>query len=236
MEEYGTSDGVLIVERHRPSRSDDERHGGTVGLRHREEELALRFASAAEYWDPDASAHVRRIGLYSASVALKCGWDVERAENLRIAAMLHDVGNVAVPAEILRKPGSLTPDEFQTVKTHTVVGARILEGSEAPMVALAAEIALSHHERWNGSGYPRRLKAEQISEAARIVSLVDAYDALSEVRPYKSAFPESEVIDTIVTASGVYFDPEVVQSFLEALPELRQIRNSVSRSIPISGV
>jgi putative two-component system response regulator len=210
------------------ARLEEEVRLRTAEIREREEEIALRLVATTEYWDSTTAAHVRRIGLFSALLAEAAGWDPQVVDDLRVAAMMHDIGKIAMPLELLRKPGPLTPDEFEVLKRHTTIGARILMGSTAPVVELAAEIALSHHERWDGTGYPHGLAGQAIPMAARIVGIVDAYDVLSHSRPYKLALPEEEVIARISKDRGTHFEPFLVDLLHDRLPELRRIMETVT--------
>jgi putative two-component system response regulator len=149
------------------------------------------------------------------------------AEQIRLAAQMHDVGKIGIPDSILRKPGKFTAEEFEIMKKHTEVGARILEGSEVPLLSMAQEIALCHHERWDGSGYPRGLVGESIPESALIVGVVDVYDALVNDRVYRPAFREEEALSIMIAGNGEHFSPHMFDCFLSVLPILRQIREEV---------
>jgi putative two-component system response regulator len=199
----------------------------TEQIRRREEEIALRLVAAAEFRDTDTGAHVRRIGLYSAALAELLGWTAGRADDLRVAAMMHDIGKIGVPDSILLKPGPLLPQEFEVIKQHTVIGARILERSEIALLQMAREIALCHHEWWDGSGYPNQLLAGNIPESARIVAVVDVYDALVHDRVYRAAVPEERVLEMIAAKSGRHFEPRLVSTFLANLPTFQRIREQV---------
>jgi putative two-component system response regulator len=199
----------------------------TEQIRRREEEIALRLVAAAEFRDSDTGAHVRRIGLYSAALARLLGWDEAQVDDLRVAAMMHDIGKIGVPDSILLKPGPLLPQEFEVIKGHTLIGARILDSSDIPMLRTAREIALSHHERWDGSGYPRGLSGVSIPESARIVAVVDVYDALVHDRVYRAAMPEPRVLEMIRELSGRQFEGRVADAFLDAWATFREIRERV---------
>ncbi len=199
----------------------------TTQIRRREEEIALRLVAAAEFRDTDTGAHVRRIGLYAAALAQLLGWPATRVDDLRVAAMMHDIGKIGVPDSILLKPGPLLPDEFETIKQHTVIGARILERSEIALLEMAREIALSHHERWDGGGYPHRLAGDAIPESARIVAVCDVYDALVHDRVYRRAMPEPEVLELMGAQRDHHFDPRMLDPFLTEVATFRAIRNEV---------
>lgn len=199
----------------------------TSELRRREEEIALRLVTATEHRDAETGAHIRRIGQYSEILAEERGWDAEAAEEIRLAAPMHDVGKIGIPDQILRKPGLLTRQEFGVIETHTTMGAAILAGSRIPLLRLACKIALTHHEHWDGSGYPEGLAGDQIPEAGRIVAVVDVYDALVHHRIYRSALPEDHALGIMQRARGHHFDPDIFDTFLEVLPELRKVRQEL---------
>jgi len=199
----------------------------TADVRRREEELALRLVSASEYRDNETGAHIRRIGLYSGVLAEALGWSAHGVDDIRIAATMHDVGKIGVPDTILLKPGKLTPREFDVIKTHTEIGAGILDGSDIPLLQMAHEIALSHHERWDGSGYPRGLAGEEIPESARIVAIADVYDALVHERVYKPAVSESDTLALMTAERGKHFDPRIFDFFLSVVDNFRAIREAV---------
>lgn len=199
----------------------------TEQLRLREEEIALRLVTAAEHRDSETGAHIRRIGMYSQILARARGWDEAHAEEIRLAAPMHDVGKIGIPDHILLKPGSLTSQEFSVIERHTTMGAAILAGSRVPLLRLACEIALTHHERWDGSGYPRGLVRNQIPEAGRIVAVADVYDALVHSRVYRPALSEEQALRIMRRGRGRHFDPSVFDIFLQVLPELRSIREEL---------
>lgn len=180
-------------------------------------ETLQRLALAAEYRDDDTGLHTKRVGLTSRRIADALGWPAAQLELLLFAAPLHDVGKIGVPDEILLKPGKLTDAEFAVMRRHTVIGAKIVSGSTSPWLCLAEEIALSHHERWDGGGYPRKLAGEAIPLAGRIVAVADVFDALTHERPYKKAWPVAAALAEIERQSGTQFDPTAVAAFL-ALP------------------
>ena len=224
------------LERRRLTRESNERakelehdiYLRTEQLRFREEEIALRLVAAAEYRDNETGAHIRRIGLSSALLAEAAGWSRDAVDEIKLAATMHDIGKIGIPDHILLKPGKLTPEEFEVMKTHTTIGAAILGRSEVPVLQMARTIALSHHERWDGTGYPQGLSKTEIPEAARIVSIVDVYDALVHQRVYKPAVPEKEAIAIMKAARGHHFDPNLFDIFLEVLPQFRRIREQVA--------
>jgi putative two-component system response regulator len=198
----------------------------TKEVREREEEIIFRLLSATGHRDDETGAHVRRIGLYACEMAKKLGWKSQDAEQIRLAAPMHDVGKIGIPDNILRKPGRYTPEEFEIMKKHTEIGARILDGSNVPLIQMAKDIALCHHERWDGSGYPKGLEKDQIPEPARIVAVVDVYDALVHDRIYRPALTEEEALSLMMAGSGDHFGTEIFDCFRVMLPTIRQIRDA----------
>jgi putative nucleotidyltransferase with HDIG domain len=178
-------------------------------------EMLERLAIVAEFRDDDTGQHTARVGEMAAQMALCLGWDALRVDQLRLAARLHDIGKIAIPDEILHKPGKLTDDEWALMREHPQTGAQMLEGSEAELMSLAREVCLSHHERWNGRGYPFGLAGDAIPMSGRIVSVADAFDALTSPRPYKAAWSRERAIEEIRAHSAEQFDPHVVEVFLE---------------------
>lgn len=186
----------------------------THRLLEREEEMILRLSRAVEYRDNDTGGHTFRVAVYSRIIAEELGLPVDTCRSIYLAAPLHDVGKVAISDTILLKPGRLDPDEFTRIKTHAAIGHEILAGSKSELIQLAAEIAGSHHERWDGSGYPAGLRGRLIPLAARIVAVADVFDALTTVRPYKAAMPIEEALAYIENERGKHFDPICVAAFL----------------------
>jgi PAS domain S-box-containing protein len=184
-------------------------------------ETLQRLALAAEYRDDETSEHTERVGAMAAQIAAQLGLDAEQVELVREAAPLHDVGKLAIPDTILLKPGRLTQPEYEVMKRHATLGSRLLSGSSSPVLQMAAVIAASHHERWDGTGYPAGLAGEAIPLVGRIVAVADAFDALTHDRPYKSLWPVEQSITEIRRAAGGQFDPRVVDAFLavQAEPE-----------------
>jgi putative two-component system response regulator len=192
-------------------------------IRSAHEETILRLLSASRYRDEETGAHIKRTGLYCELFAEVLGWPADQVQNFRLAAPMHDLGKIGIPDAILRKPGELTAEEFAVMKTHTVIGARMLEGSESAILQAAHEIALAHHEHWDGSGYPRGLAGMEIPESARILAIVDVYDALTHDRVYHEALPEEKVMEIMEEGRGKHFDPFLFGVFLGVLPEIRRI-------------
>lgn len=166
----------------------------------------------AEARDFETGQHLHRVSSLSMILAKKLGKDEDFQRQIGIFAPMHDIGKVGIPDNILLLPRRLTPEEFNVIKTHTIIGYQILQGK--PTMDMAAEIAHHHHEKWDGSGYPDGLKGEEISLASRIVSVVDVYDALRALRPYKRAFSHTEALDIITQDTGKAFDPNVVEAFM----------------------
>ncbi|MDH2313034.1 HD domain-containing phosphohydrolase [Methylobacterium brachiatum] len=200
---------------------DGEVEAALRHMREREEEIIFRLSLAVEYRDNDTGDHTWRVARYSQIVAEALGLPAEVCRNLYLAAPLHDVGKVAIPDGILLKPGRLDPDEFALIKTHATIGQRILGGSTSELIRLAAEIAEAHHEKWDGSGYPKGLAGPQIPLSARIVAVADVFDALTTQRPYKEAMPFEAALDCIRADSGRHFDPACVEAFCARWPDIR---------------
>jgi putative two-component system response regulator len=180
-------------------------------------EIIWRLTRAAESRDEDTGLHTQRVARMSALIARALGLDEEQVELIRRAAPLHDIGKVAVADHILRKPGRLTHEEFEAIKQHTEFGGKLLAGSRLQLLQIAYEIALYHHERWDGTGYPQALKGPAIPLTARIVAVADAFDALTHERPYKPAWSIAESVAEITTCSGTRYDPQVVAALIQVL-------------------
>ena len=196
----------------------------TADVHHREEEICLRLTSACEYRDIETGSHNRRLGMYSSLLAGELGWSAHLRDELRIAACMHDIGKIGVPDNILLKEGLLTYNEFEIIKTHTTIGAHLLSGSDIPLLNMARDIALSHHEKWDGTGYPHGLAGEMIPESARIVAILDVYDALVHNRVYRSAMSEEETFEIMARDRGTHFDPRIFDAFLGIFPEIKKHR------------
>jgi len=190
----------------------------TAALEETQVEILERLALAAEYRDDETGEHIKRVGRIAAGIAQVLGWSEEQVELIRRAAPLHDVGKIAISDTILLKPGKLTPEEFERMKMHTTLGAKMLSGGRFPLLQLAEQVALTHHESWDGTGYIG-LQGEAIPVAGRIVTVADVFDALTSVRPYKNAWSTSDAIEEIKCQSGKQFDPDVVEAFLKVISE-----------------
>lgn len=199
----------------------------TLEIRKREEEIAIKLVSLTSLRDEETGAHVRRIGLYAAVMAKALGWNAEEIDTIRVAAPMHDIGKIGIPDRILRKSGVLNDEEFNVMKKHTEIGAAMLRGTKIPILNMAADIALNHHERWDGTGYPRGLAGDAIPISARITTIVDIYDALVHERVYKKAMPEEEALSLMREMGGRHLDPYLLKVFVSLLPAMRRIRLEV---------
>jgi putative two-component system response regulator len=177
-------------------------------------ETIHRLSKAAEYRDEDTGAHIQRMSRYSAAIAASLGLNQIVCERILYAAPMHDIGKIGIPDHILLKPGPLDDAEWVIMRQHTVFGGRILEGSDQGFIRLAEVIAMTHHEKWDGSGYPRGLKGEKIPLVGRIVAVADVFDALMSKRPYKEPFPLDKSLKIIQEGRGAHFDPQVVDAFM----------------------
>ncbi|OHD22223.1 MAG: two-component system response regulator [Spirochaetes bacterium GWB1_59_5] len=197
-------------------------------------ETIYRLSIAAEYRDDDTGAHIKRVSRYSAAVARSMGLDESTVESILYAAPMHDLGKIGIPDQILVKPAKLDSVEWEIMKQHTVIGAKILKGSDAEFISIAETIALCHHERWDGSGYPNSLKGKDIPLTSRITAIADVFDALTTKRPYKEAVSVDQAITLIQNSSGSQFDPDVVTAFCAILEEIIEIKNKYNDDIPQS--
>jgi putative two-component system response regulator len=198
-------------------------------LRLREQEIIERLTLAAGYKDPETARHTLRVAAYSETIAREMGLSEQFCTDLRLAAPMHDIGKVAMPDTMMLKQGKLTESEFRQMQSHTEVGANILARSHSSLLQLASEIAISHHERWDGQGYPNRLAGEAIPLAGRIVCIADNFDALTTERPYKPAWSYERTVEHILGRSGSQFDPACVAAFERSLPQIRTIMENDRR-------
>ncbi len=182
-----------------------------------------RLGLAAEWRDKETANHIARVSHYSAIIAKQLGWDKKRIDLLFHASPMHDVGKLGIPDDILHKNGKLTPEERKTMEAHPIIGANILKKASSTDMQMARTIALSHHEKWDGSGYPQGISGEDIPIEARVVALADVYDALSSKRCYKEAFPHVKVMSIIHEETGKHFDPQVVAAFIAELDTILEI-------------
>ncbi|KIL99850.1 Response regulator [Paramagnetospirillum magnetotacticum MS-1] len=188
------------------------------------EELVMRLSKAAEYRDPETGAHIERMARYSSLIARRMGMNPEDVERLELAAPMHDVGKVGIPDMILLKPDRLTETEFTVMKQHAMYGWEILKDSSSQLVRLAALIARTHHEKFDGSGYPEGLKGDQIPLEGRIVAVADVFDALTSTRPYKTPWPVDKAVAFLTEQKGRHFDPACIDAFLGDLTEVLRIK------------
>lgn len=200
--------------------------GAQKGLRLAQEETITSLSLAAEFRDEETSRHIEQMSRYCAVIAMAMGYDDAHSEIIRIAAKMHDVGKIGIPDSILLKPGRLTPDEFEIMKGHAQIGHDILGGSTSELATMAAAIAWTHHEKVDGSGYPRGLMAEDITVEGRIAAIADVFDALSTDRVYRKAFSLPEALDIMREGRGVHFDGEILDLFFERLDEILAMKET----------
>ena len=191
-------------------------------------QVIQRLGRAAEYKDDDTGLHVIRMSHYSRILGLAAGMSESEAEMLLNAAPMHDIGKIGIPDNILKKPAKLEDDEFAIMKTHCEIGADIIGEDGSELLEMAKVVALTHHEKWNGSGYPKGLVGEEIPRIGRIVAIADVFDALTSVRPYKEAWPVKDALEVIEMSAGLHFDPQLVPLFIAALPEILEVKRKYS--------
>ena len=202
----------------------DEVAKATAEIAAREKEAILRLSRAAEYRDPETGSHLLRMSNYTRLIAVQLGLPLDEQQLLLEASPMHDIGKVGTPDQILLKPGRLTPEEFEVMKQHATIGYEILRDSVSPLLQCAAKLALAHHEKFDGSGYPLGLGGEAIPMHGRIVAVADVFDALTSERPYKKAWTLDAAVDFLKTNAGSHFDPACVEAFLSAWPQVLEIR------------
>jgi putative two-component system response regulator len=205
------------------SRTEELRHA-IEGIRAASLETIVRLSRAAEYRDEDTGAHILRMSHYAAAVARRMGLPERDVETILHAAPMHDIGKIGIPDHILMKPAKLDAEEWEVMKSHAAIGARILAGSNADVIRLGETIAGTHHEKWNGEGYPMGLKGEGIPTSGRIAAIADVFDALTSKRPYKEPFSLDRSFSIIKEGRGAHFDPAVVDAFFEVEDEILQIK------------
>jgi putative two-component system response regulator len=193
-------------------------------------EIIRRLGRAAEYKDNETGMHVIRMSLYSKILARAAGLDEEQAELLLNAAPMHDVGKIGIADHILSKPGSLNDEEWAVMRKHPEFGAEIIGDNASSILRMARIVALAHHERWDGSGYPLGLAGEDIPLAARIVAIADVFDALTTMRPYKQAWSVDDAVADLQKDAGTHFDPQLVSKFVSVLPEILKVRASYAET------
>jgi response regulator RpfG family c-di-GMP phosphodiesterase len=194
------------------------------------QEIIQRLGRAAEYRDNETGMHVVRMSHFSEALAKKANLSKEQCDLILQASPMHDVGKIGIPDNVLLKPGKLEGEEWTKMQTHVEVGASILSGSDSKLMQLAEEIAATHHEKYDGTGYPNGLKGEEISIEGRIVPICDVFDALTSVRPYKKAWTVEDAIELIKKEKGKHFDPDLVDNFVSILPEILEIRERYSEN------
>lgn len=196
----------------------------TKELRETQLEIIRRLGRAAEYRDNETGLHVIRMSQFCARLAKAAGLNEEECELLLYASPMHDIGKIGIPDRILLKKEALNATEWTIMRTHTTIGADLLSGHNSELMQMAAQLALCHHEKWDGSGYPRNLKGEEIPLVARIIALCDVFDALTSTRPYKFAWSVEDAVAEIEQGSGTHFDPHLVELFKSILPEILEIK------------
>lgn len=225
---------ATVALQNRASWLASEVNKATAELRAREQETIMLLCRASEYRDPETGAHIQRMAHYSCLIAAELGMSAEEQEFILNAAPMHDIGKVGTPDHILLKPGRLDADEMAIMRQHAVIGYNILKSSEAAMLQLAAEIAHSHHERYDGQGYPNGLKGEEIPLIGRIVAVADVFDALTSVRPYKSAWTIEAARSFLLENSGTHFDPQCVDALMKRWPAVLEIRERFRDDAPLA--
>jgi putative two-component system response regulator len=194
-------------------------------------ETIYRLSMASEYRDETTGSHIKRVSRYAAAVARRMGLDENTVESILHAAAMHDLGKIGIPDQILIKPSRLDPGEWEIMKQHTVIGSRILKGSEADFINIGESIALCHHEKWDGTGYPNGLKGSGIPLSARITAIADVFDALNSKRPYKETYSLDRSFCIIQEGRGTHFDPAVVDAFFSIQDEILAIRLQYSENV-----
>lgn len=201
-------------------------------LRLSREETIQRLAIAAEYRDSATAQHIQRMSHYCEMLARRYGLTSERCDLIRTASPMHDIGKIGTPDHVLLKPGKFTQEEFNVIAQHAEIGYRILSGSDAEILKVAATIAWTHHERWDGSGYPRKLKGEAIPIEGRIAAIADAFDALTTQRVYKPAFELSHAVELMSKHRGEHFDPELLDVFFASIDDIKRIHEQYADRSP----
>lgn len=197
-------------------------------LDHAHRESVLHLCNAAEYKDEETAAHILRMSNYAALIAREIKMSKKQVDLIRISSPMHDVGKIGIPDNILLKPGPLDAEEWETMKSHPLIGANILGGGHSEYVKMGALIAEFHHEKWDGSGYPHGLRGKDIPLPGRICAVADVFDALTSKRPYKDAFPLEVALPIMKEGRGTHFDPDVLDAFLDNLDEVLKIKATYS--------
>jgi putative two-component system response regulator len=206
----------------------DDLQSASEKLRLYSMDTILRLSQAAEYKDPETGEHIQRIGFYIEAIGKAMSLSDQDIETYKYASPMHDVGKIGIPDHILMKPGPLNDSEWEIMKQHTIIGGKILSGSDSSILKTAEAIALTHHEKWNGCGYPFKLKGLNIPMAGRIAAIADVFDALTSERPYKKAFSLEKAFDIMAEEREKSFDPELLDAFFSIKNEISEIRNTHS--------
>ncbi len=208
----------------------------TEDLKDAQYDTIFRLSVAAEYRDADTAQHIHRMSRYSAAIARALGMPPEDVELILHASPMHDVGKLGVPDAVLQKPGKLTPDEFREMQKHTIIGGKILTRARSTILQASESIALTHHEKWDGTGYPNGLSGETIPRPGRITAVADVFDALTSKRCYKPPFTNTDAVDIVRRGAGTQFDPVVVETFVRILDDLFGIQRQFADPVaPASG-
>ncbi len=198
-------------------------------------EVIYRLAAASELRDDETGNHIARMASNAYLIGRELGLGRAFLSTLLLASPMHDLGKIGIPDAILLKPGRLTRSEFDMVKEHTLIGARMLSGSQSPLLRTAETIARTHHESFDGRGYPHGLMGDAIPLTGRITAVADVFDALTSPRPYKTAYPVEAAVDIIIRGSGTHFDPEVVRAFQQGLDKIVEVRSEFEDHFPMTG-
>ncbi|SEL36671.1 putative two-component system response regulator [Ectothiorhodospira marina] len=210
-------------------------HERTDEIRRTRLQVVQRLGRASEYRDNETGCHILRMSHISALLAQHVGWDRDHCERMLHASPMHDVGKIGIPDRILLKPGKLTPEEWEIMKSHATIGADILSGDDSDLLLMAREIALTHHEKWDGSGYPKGLAGHDIPMSGRICALADVFDALTSWRPYKEAWTVEDALGLIRKGVGHHFDPDLAELFFSLMPDILAIRERFPEPVPKAG-
>jgi putative two-component system response regulator len=212
---------LALADQQRACEKTVERQVATI--KQGQKDAIFMLGQAGHYNDDQTGVHIWRMASYARALSKAAGWNIPRQRQMLLAAPMHDTGKIGIPDNILKKPGKLTEEEWVIMRGHSAIGHKILSLSKAPIFVLAAEVALSHHERWDGGGYPNRLAGEDIPESARIVAIADVFDALTMKRPYKDPWPLDRAFSYIKTSDG-QFDPTLVEMFLGIQEQISEIK------------
>jgi putative two-component system response regulator len=197
----------------------------TAELEASQRSAIFMLAEAGDYNDTDTGVHIWRMAEYAAAMASALNWKAQDSEMLKLAAPMHDTGKIGIPDNVLKKPGKLDAQEWAIMKTHSEIGYKILSKSNTPIFQMASEVAFFHHEKWDGSGYPKGLSGPDIPESARIVAIADVFDALTMKRPYKEAWPVEKALEEIRNCAGTHFDPDLIEIFFSIETEIRKLKH-----------